>query len=496
MFRPEDSPMRLDKTSSHAPVAMLAFLAGAAVPPGGALHVHHAPSLVAGRIVLNHAPHRVHHRRAVPPRGRRAATAPTMVARPENEPDAAVSASVERLYDRFPYPPETILDEPPIGYNWRWHYPTARAFCAGRAPPIAPNHDDNATPTPPPLRILDAGCGTGESTSYLVHLNPAAQVVAIDLSAEALAVARERLQRGVLPDQAARATFIHKSIFDVGEIDGQFDLINCVGVIHHTPDPPRALRALADKLAPGGMMHIFVYAKNGRWEISLMQEALRLLQRRGKQENFDEGVRLGREVFAALPDGNRLKVREESRWAAENMRDATFADMYCHTCEVDYDIPMLFDLIKSSGLDFVGMSNPRTWDLSRVLGKNPELLERACSLPELERYRLVELLDPESATHFEFFLTKPPFEKEDWSDEQTLRAAHPALATCITGWPGMWVMDRDYFPIGLSQEEYDFLKAMEEEDSEGLAVGQVMDKCKIDATGVRRLVDAQIILLS
>jgi hypothetical protein len=239
-------------------------------------------------------------------------------------------------------------------------------------------------------------------------------------------------------------------------------------------------------------MHIFVYAKNGRWEISLMQEALRLLQK-GKQD-FDEGVRLGRAVFAALPDGNRLKAREESRWAAENARDATFADMYCHTCEVDYDVPTLFDLIKASGLDFVGMSNPRTWDLARVLGKNPELLAKASVLPELERYRLVELLDPESATHFEFFLSKPPFEREDWADADTLRAARPSFASCMTGWPGMWVMDRDYFPIGLSQEEYDFLKTLE--DSEGLSVGQVMEKCAIDVSGVRRLVEAQIILLS
>jgi SAM-dependent methyltransferase len=414
-----------------------------------------------------------------------AARAPlTMVARPENEPDAAVSASVESLYDRFPYPPETILDEAPLGYNWRWHYPTAYAFCTGQTP--APRPDGK------PVRILDAGCGTGESTSYLVHMNPDAKVVAIDLSNEALNVAKERLQRAI-PDQVSRATYVHKSIFDVAELPGQFDLINSVGVIHHTPDPLRALRALADKLAPGGIMHIFVYAAHGRWEIQLMQEALRLLQR-GKTD-FDEGVRLGRAVFDALPDGNRLKMRESTRWAADNLKDATFADMYCHTCEVDYTIKTLFEMIDASGLDFVGMSNPRTWDLSRVLGKSPELLENSQGLSELEQYRLVELLDPESATHFEFFLArKSEIPTNDWSDDAALRSATAVLGTCINGWPGMWVMDRDYFPIGLSDEDYAFLTAVTE--SGGAAVGDAVDKSGISLAAVRSLVVKQLILLT
>jgi SAM-dependent methyltransferase len=406
-----------------------------------------------------------------------------MVARPENEPDVAVSASVESLYDRFPYPPETILDEPPLGYNWRWHYPTAYSFCTGFKPASGR------------VRILDAGCGTGESTSYLVHLNPEAEVVAIDLSDGALSVAKERLVRAV-PDQVGRAAFIHKSIFDVGELDGQFDLINCVGVIHHTPDPLRALRALADKLAPGGIMHIFVYAKNGRWEIALMQEALRLLQKGdGEKPDFDEGVRLGRSVFKALPDGNRLKVREATRWAAENARDATFADMYCHTCETDYDVRTLFEMIDASGLDFLGMSNPRNWDMERIVGADEELLARSARLGERDRLRLAELLDPETATHFEFFLGRADLPRKDWaSDEAGLRAATAELGPCIAGWPAKWVMDRDYCPFQLSDVQFNFVQAVE--DAPGGRVGAAADAAGATPDEVRQVVDRQIVLLT
>lgn len=404
-----------------------------------------------------------------------------MVAKPENEPDVTVSSTVERLYDTYPFPPETLLDEAPIGYNWRWHHPSAYAFCTGRTPP----------PRSEPLRILDAGCGTGESTSYLVHLNPDAEITGIDLSAGALKVADERLKRSV-PDQMDRVNLLHKSIFDAAELQGQFDHINCVGVVHHTPDPLRAVRALAEKLAPGGILHIFVYAAHGRWEISLMQRALKLLQN-GKNE-FEDGVKLGRKVFAALPDGNRLKMRENERWAQENKKDATFADMYLHPQEVDYDIPSLFDLIDKSGLEFVGFSNPRTWDVKRVLGSDEELCRLAEGLSERELYGLVECLDPESITHFEFFLTKPPLQRYDWKDDDTLQKATACMSECVTGWPSNVVMDRDYFPIMLAEEDREFLEAITAEG--GGSVAQAVSDTSMTLEGVRLLVQKGVILLT
>ena len=412
---------------------------------------------------------------------RRPRTTTTMIAKPENEPDAKISSTVQRLYDTYPFPPETLLDEAPIGYNWRWHYPSAYAFCTGRLPPKKSE----------PVRILDAGCGTGESTSYLVHLNGGAEVTAMDLSAGALEVAKERMERS-LPEEGKRCTFVHKSIFDAAELEGTFDHINCVGVVHHTPDPLRAVRALADKLKPGGILHLFVYAAYGRWEISLMQKALSILQK--GSTDFEAGVKLGRQVFKALPDGNRLKIREEQRWAQENKKDATFADMYLHPQEVDYDIETLFELIDGSGLEFLGFSNPRTWDLMRVLGSDAELLEQARSLPEREQYRLVELLDPESITHFEFFLSKPPLKRYSWDDDEELRSAKACMSECITGWPSKVMMDRDYFPVMLSDEQHEFVAKVVEHDV--VRVGDAATECGLTLEDVRDLIRKGVVLLS
>lgn len=393
----------------------------------------------------------------------------------------AISSAVAQLYDTYPFPPEPLLDEAPPGYNWRWQWPSAYSFCTGRQP------DSTAA------RILDAGCGTGVGTEYLVHLNPDAEVVGIDLSAGAIDVATERCQRS----GADRVTFHNLSIYDVDQVPGEFDLINCVGVLHHMPDPVRGIQALAKKLKPGGIFHIFVYAELGRREIQLMQEAIALLQG-PKRGDYKDGVAVGRSLFSSLPEENRLRKREETRWALENQRDECFADMYVHPQEIDYNVKTLFDLIDASRLDFVGFSNPQYWDLQRLIGDNPELMARAEGLAERDRYRLVEVLDPE-LTHLEFFLSRPPLEKTDWTDDETLLSAIPNRHPCIEGWPSRSFFNFEYQVVSISEEEFALM-----EKCGSRTVAEVLAACGLEGdearqTGlerVRSLQKRQLVLLS
>src|SRR4028119_2417571 len=385
-----------------------------------------------------------------------------------------ISAAVQRLYDTYPFPPEPLLDEPPPGYNWRWNWLAAYNFCTGQKP-LRQN-----------IAILDAGCGTGVGTEYLVHLNPEASVVGIDLSAGALEVPTERCRRS----GAERVEFHHLSLYDAQQLDREFDLINCVGVLHHLPDPIRGIQSLAAKLAPGGLMHIFVYAELGRWEIQLMQKAIALLQR-NQQGDYRDGVQVGRHLFSALPENNRLVKREKERWSLENQRDANFADMYVHPQEIDYNIDTLFELIDASGLEFIGFSNPRYWQLERLIGKNPELIERSQQLSDRQRYRLIELLDPE-VSHYEFFLGRPPLLKADWSSDDALLAAIPERSPCMNGWPSQSLLDYDYQLINLSEAEFEFLQACDAnsappDQGETKTVGEILSGVQLGLEEVRSL---------
>ena len=394
-------------------------------------------------------------------------------------PDSqTISAAVARLYNTYPFPPEPLLDEPPPGYNWRWNWQAAYSFCTGQKP--AKNN----------VRILDAGCGSGVSTEYLVHLNPEASVVGIDLSEGTLAVAKERCQRS----GAKRVEFHHLNLFDVEQLEGEFDLINSVGVLHHTPDPIRGIQALAKKLVPGGLLHIFVYGELGRWEIQLMQEAISLLQgdRRG---DFTDGVSVGRQIFANLPEDNRLRKREQDRWAWENQRDACFADMYVHPQEIDYNINTVFELIDSSGLEFLGFSNPQVWDLERLIGKSPELVERAKNLNDRQRYRLIEVLDPSAITHYEFFLGRSPIVKQDWQVDADLLSAIPEPSPCIQGWrDSQKFFNHDYQIVSISDSEWKFLLACDRNQQK--TVGQILQSVEASLEDVRSIQKQQLILLA
>jgi 2-polyprenyl-3-methyl-5-hydroxy-6-metoxy-1,4-benzoquinol methylase len=163
-------------------------------------------------------------------------------------PADAATPVVSAFYDRFPYPGDPLQDGPPPGYNWRWCVDAAVASCSGALPPQRPDGE--------PLRILDAGCGTGVSTDYLAHLNPGSELLAVDISAGALAVARERLRRSG-GEQHSQVRIEQRSLLELSG-EGPFDYINSVGVLHHLRQPQAGLAALAALLKPGGLLHLFL----------------------------------------------------------------------------------------------------------------------------------------------------------------------------------------------------------------------------------------------
>jgi 2-polyprenyl-6-hydroxyphenyl methylase/3-demethylubiquinone-9 3-methyltransferase len=91
---------------------------------------------------------------------------------------------------------------------------------------------------------LDVGCGAGLLTEPLVRLG--ASVTGIDASPEVIAVAREHAE--------AMALAIDYRAGDVQEFQCQFDLVTAMEVIEHVADPSTFLKALARRLAPGGLL--------------------------------------------------------------------------------------------------------------------------------------------------------------------------------------------------------------------------------------------------
>jgi SAM-dependent methyltransferase len=397
-------------------------------------------------------------------------------------PRDAATPAVSAFYDRFPYPGDPLQDGPPPGYNWRWCVDSAMAAATGALPARADGPGQGR-----PWRILDAGCGTGVSTDYLCHLNPGARVLAVDISAGTLAVAQERTRRSGAAAKVEELRLEQRSLLEL-EGEGPFDFINSVGVLHHLHQPEAGLRSLAGLLRPGGVLHLFLYADGGRWEIHRTQRALSLMG----VGSGAEGLRLGRQLFTVLPDANRLRRHHEQRWALDTSADVNFADMYLHPQETSYNLERLFRFVEQADLHFAGFSNPEVWDPGRLL--QGELLERARALGDRERWALVESLDPD-ISHFEFFLSRGAPQEHDWNDDARLLAAAGERNRCLWGWPSTSLLGPDLQPLDLQSGDVALLLALEAAPA-GTSLGQLplaMDAAE-RLTRARRLLRERVLL--
>ncbi|MGC1396668.1 MAG: SAM-dependent methyltransferase, partial [Coleofasciculaceae cyanobacterium] len=131
------------------------------------------------------------------------------------------------------------------------------------------------------------------------------------------------------------------------------------------------------------------------------------------------------------------------------------------------------------------------------LGNNSELMERAEKLSERERYRLIELLDPGAVTHYEFFLGRPPLVKADWALDEAILAAIPERNPCIDGWPSKCLFNYDYQIINLSEPEFEFIKACDENgQSVQRTVREILANMEFGLEKVRSLLNQQLIMLT
>jgi SAM-dependent methyltransferase len=97
----------------------------------------------------------------------------------------------------------------------------------------------------PGMRVLDAGCGTGEALGWLgAAVAPDGLAVGVDLATSHLVAARAALP----PD----ALLLQADLLKTPLQPATFDLVWSVNTVHHVCDPVAGARALAALLRPGG----------------------------------------------------------------------------------------------------------------------------------------------------------------------------------------------------------------------------------------------------
>ncbi len=99
------------------------------------------------------------------------------------------------------------------------------------------------------MRVLDAGCGTGEALGWLRDaVGPLGTVVGIDLAAAHVSAARTR--------SGGQALVVQGDLKQPPLAPGSFDLVWSVNTVNHLREPLAGVAALAGLLRPGGRMAV------------------------------------------------------------------------------------------------------------------------------------------------------------------------------------------------------------------------------------------------
>ena len=171
---------------------------------------------------------------------------------------SASEGEVAALYEAYPYPAHGIISS------------VMAKMARGAVADLRARR--------PGLRLsgLDAGCGTGEQTLGLARAYPDLDMTGVDFSEASLAFARDLSRARGLP-----ASFVRADLTRPLEGLGPFDLVVCVGTLHHLPEPRAGLSALRGAIREGGVLLGMVYGTFGKQGLFRARDALRLLAGEG-----------------------------------------------------------------------------------------------------------------------------------------------------------------------------------------------------------------------
>lgn len=312
-------------------------------------------------------------------------------------------------YQAMPYPPRNPSDEHKgLRRTWLDDLPMINHYCFGGEQAFTDG-----------FRALVAGGGTGDATIFLAEQLRAtnAEIVHLDFSEASISIAQQRAEiRGLKNIRWVRDSLLHLPTLDLGE----FDYINCVGVLHHLADPDAGLKSLLSVLKRNGAMGLMVYATYGRTGVYQMQSLMKLVNA-DAQVSADHAQQIDRtrQILDSLPATNWFK-RGEALYGDHRNGDAGIYDLLLHSQDRAYTVGELYEwLVDGHGL------NIELTDVDRgmsaylphlLMGTHPpKVLDSIRTMPLRKQHQIAELFHGRVQTH-SFYLTRSSTCKAAYGD--------------------------------------------------------------------------------
>ena len=257
-----------------------------------------------------------------------------------------------------------------------------------------------------PFRALIAGGGTGDAcimlAQQLVELNCPAEIVYLDLSSASRAICEARAKNRALKT----IRFETGSLLDLPSMNlGEFDYIDCTGVLHHLTDPAAGMRTLANALKPEGGIGVMLYGEYGRSGVYAMQELLRTLA--PPSMALEDRIAMTKRLIRFLPPTNLFR---RNPYLNDHVTggDAGLYDLLLHSCDRAFTVPQIGELASGAGLRVVAFLEPVRYEPATYMS-DPVISRQASSLPLMERAAFAERLAGNLRTHV-FYATRAGFD--------------------------------------------------------------------------------------
>ena len=169
------------------------------------------------------------------------------------------------------------------------------------------HHD---TRYPPGSKVLEAGCGIGAQTVILARNSPGAQITSVDISAESVQKAEERVRQEGITNVSFRAG----DLFSLPFPEESFDHIFVCFVLEHLADPCLALARLRPLLKRGGSITVIEGDHGSAFfhpDSREARRAIRCLVALQKEAGGD--ALIGRQLFPLVTGAGFADVRVSPR---------------------------------------------------------------------------------------------------------------------------------------------------------------------------------------
>jgi len=317
--------------------------------------------------------------------------------------DDLITQKVERMYKKFPYPSPSIES-----------IQTTELLNLLRIFELESNTKLEG------MSVLDAGSGSGHRITNVAEFFTGCNFLGIDISEKSLEIANKIKNIKNLEN----IRFLKHNIMSGIDTLGKFDMVLCMGVLHHLSNPERGLQMLTHVLKDDGMIFLYLYGKLGGHKRMLNKELISILLG-DEKSNYELGIKLVRDLGL-----NKFEYGWNLNFHNDNEEDALIVDSLLHANELLYDCTDIENLFKKSGLYGYAifgittgtkgllfdsatnadgkLSMPQT-NIAQTF-KSDLSLSRYESLSLSEKYRILDLLyEPNGYTIIGF--TKNAYEK-------------------------------------------------------------------------------------